>query len=172
MDAQSTGEDAWRSVACGQTSPRNSVAPNAVDPFNKEAGPGIAALVRIAGFITAQRLASRPCPRVVTIRVGEVTVPSRMSSRQFRESLSALGLLVEDWARITGVRRQRILRWCHDEERIPAWVSVLSAALSVPEAKHCILSAVNGREGAQPGRPPSDDESGGKPNGCENQARS
>lgn len=65
-------------------------------------------------------------------------VPARMTSRQFRESLAGLDLGVEDWARITGVRRQRILRWWHDEERIPAWAPALSAALSVPEAKDCV----------------------------------
>lgn len=61
------------------------------------------------------------------------TPSTRMSTRQFRERLTRLGLSVEDWARLTGVRRQRVLRWCHDEERILAWVPVLTAALAAAE---------------------------------------
>lgn len=68
---------------------------------------------------------------------------ARMSSRQFRESLAALDLRVEDWARLTGVRRQRVLRWCHDEERIPAWVPVFNATLAIREAKDVVLARLS-----------------------------
>jgi hypothetical protein len=54
----------------------------------------------------------------------------RMTSREFRESLVELKLTEKEWGQITGVRRQRVVRWCHDEERIPAWVPVLITALS------------------------------------------
>jgi hypothetical protein len=64
----------------------------------------------------------------------------KMTGQEFRDDLKAIDMTVKAFARITGSNADRVIKWFHGEEDIPAWVPVLTSILknipgALPEAR-------------------------------------
>jgi hypothetical protein len=79
-----------------------------------------------------------------------VPMRHRMTGREFGAALQALGLSPLDWSNLVGIRKEKAMRWLHDEETIPSWVPGYCAAMTVPEARALAVAARDRLHAAPP----------------------